>query len=185
MTPGKAGLIFGLVAAGAIVAGIATAFLISELFGDNDTNGDPGAWRTYKNEFLGFEVAYPRDWHILERGHTAPSSQPFISGGVVISEQQDAQRGPNVRVSKHFQGDFCLRGRLVDREIEVSGVKGMETRCYDCEADAPVETCPADPHTIAWIFGSVGEPDNYVVLGEAENRLDIVSTILESFRFID
>jgi hypothetical protein len=31
MTPGKMGLIFGLVAVGAIVAGIATAYLISLL----------------------------------------------------------------------------------------------------------------------------------------------------------
>jgi hypothetical protein len=183
VTPGKIGLIFGLVAVGAIVVAIATAFAINELFDDDDT--DDHTWRTYRSEFLGFEIAYPEDWHIVERLPPDPSKEPYITGGVTISENEDAQSGPKVLAYKNFHGDWCLRGRQEDRDIEVSGVAGVETNCYGCEADAPVETCPADPFTIVRVFGIVGEPDYYVVLGDPEDDLETVRRIVGSFRFTD
>jgi hypothetical protein len=183
--PGKIGLIFGLVAVGAIVAGIATAFVISELLSDDDSDEDPGAWRTYDSEFWGFEIAYPADWHLDERGQTTESKEPLIHGGVTISKNEDARTGPKVLAYKNFQGDWCLRGRLVEREIEVSGVAGVETHCLDCEEDAPLETCPADPHTVVRVFGTVGVREYYVVLGEPDDDLESVRRIVESFQFID
>ena len=185
MTPGKAGLIFGLVAALAVLAGILTAYLISALFDDDDTADNPGAWRTYSNQFLGFEIGYPDEWYLDESGQTAESSEPFIHGGVTISQNEDARNGPKVLAYKNFQGDWCLRGRREEREIEVSGVAGVETNCLDCEEDAPLETCPPDPHTIVRTFGRVGVRDYYVVKGEPDEDLETVRRIVESFRFID
>jgi hypothetical protein len=184
VSPGKAGLIFGAVAVFAAVAGIVTALAISDL---SDSEGGPLAklWSNYSSEFLGFAITYPSDWHLEERGQTVPTNEAFITGGVTISRQEDARSGPKVLAYKNFQGDWCLRGRQVAREVEVSGVSGIETNCFACEADAPEDSCPSDPHTIVRVFGVIGDPGDYVVKGETEGEAETVRRIVESFRFID
>jgi hypothetical protein len=78
-----------------------------------------------------------------------------------------------------------LRGKLVEREIVVSGIDGVETNCYDCEADAPESACPLEPHTIVRTFGTVGIGEYFVVVGDADGDVGTVRRIVESFEFVD
>jgi hypothetical protein len=185
VNPRRAGIILGAVAVGAVLAAIATAFVVGEVINE-EGRSDDGAWRTYRSHFLGFEIAYPGEWHIVEKLPPVDSDMAFVLGGVTISEQLEVHEGPHVLSYKNFQGDWCLRGKLVESEVVVSGIAGIETTCYACEPDAPQEACPADPYTILRIFGTVGRPDYYVVLGDVvDGDVETVRRIVESFRFID
>jgi hypothetical protein len=71
VTPGKLGLILGAVAVVAIVAGIATAFVLNELLSEDEQDSGawvapPEGWLTYRDEEGAYEISYPPDWVVLK-----------------------------------------------------------------------------------------------------------------------
>lgn len=194
MSGSKAGLILGIAAGVAIVAGIATAFLISYCCSgedDGDTNEDggwvapPNGWLTYRDEEKGYEISYPPDWVIGESFHTfSPNLEILPQGDVGLA----LPRPTEVTVTVDFHIDVWCLGRHEVRRAVVSGYEGYDLVCY---YDGPTPPCGTQGEcvTVLELMRRTFEPGRggsaYYVSGRGAEHSDTVRSIVESFRFAE
>jgi hypothetical protein len=189
VTPGKIVLILGLAAAVAILAGVATAFVISKCCGK--ANDD--RWETYRNDFYGYEIEYPADWQIEIGERLEDPDSDFETQGVRITNGTKEEGRGRVLAYVNFQGDWCTTGRSEQAEVTVSGIRGVETRCFWPEdwPCTPEPECRENPYEIVRRFEGARGGYDYTILGSvgsgggSAEESDTVRSIVETFRFVD
>ena len=187
MTPGRMGLIFGLVAAGAVLAAVATAFVITKLFDGDDTDD---RWLTYRNDFYGYEIKYPSDWQIELSDRLEDPDSDFATQGVRITNGPELDSQGRVLAIVNFQGGWCETARVETRAITVAGVEGVEYTCFHHPTVpcSPEPDCRTIPIEFVWYFEGAKGRINYAILantGQNHTEVDTVMAIVESFRFTD
>ena len=170
--------------------------LVASLALSLSLSGEGDGWKTYRNFEYGYEVRYPADWQIvvtpkqIDPISKLPDGRPFQVQGVRLTNGAEVPSYKSrVLVYVNFQGGWCESGdRYERRSIDVSGVRGVEDKCWwppnmPCQ---PEPVCRETPVEQVRLFEGARGWLNYAVLASNVDPAQVGNTrkVVESFRFL-